>query len=230
MNANINCAVILLAGGIGSRMQSPTPKQFLLLQEKPVARYSFDLFSTLPNVAEIIVVCSPEYHSIFSSSNSDLRISFALPGARRQDSVFNGLQAMTRDCNVVCIHDTARPCITLPLVQRVIVAALEHGAATAAMPIKYTVKECNGDRFVKRTHDRSRLWEIQTPQAIQTSLLKNGFKQVLEDNLDVTDDVSIIELLGHPVKLVEGAYTNLKITTPEDLALAELFIKNSLRL
>lgn len=219
--------VILLAGGTGSRMGMPTPKQYLLLKNKPVIHYSFDLFMQMPEVAEVVVVCSSEYRHFFEKGNSKSRLTFALPGKRRQDSVENGLLAMTTDSSIVCVHDGVRPFIKQEIVRKAIDAAEKWGAATVGMPIKFTVKECDEHQIVNKTPDRSRVWEIQTPQAIKTDLLRKGFSHVRQHNLTVTDDTSIIEHLGLPVKLVEGCYTNLKITTPDDLALSEYLLKDS---
>lgn len=216
-----NVAVILLAGGVGSRMKMSLPKQFIPLKNKPIARHSFDLFLEMEEVKEIILVCSPEYRAYFPSSHPEIVLTFAPGGERRQDSVWNGFQAMTTDCPLVCIHDSARPFITQELVRRVMKAGEAHGAATVGMPIKFTVKECNPDLFVKKTPDRSLIWEIQTPQVIRADLLKQGFEDAISQRKQVTDDVSLIENLGFPVKLVEGCYSNIKITTPEDLVYAQ---------
>lgn len=214
--------IILLAGGIGTRMHSSIPKQFMMLKGKPIARHSFDLLIAMPEVSEIVVVCAPEYQHFFKSPYP--KLTFASPGERRQDSVYNGLQAISSDCTLIGIHDAARPCLTLSMMQNVLQAASKHGAATVGMPVKFTIKECDGHHFVKQTPDRSRLWEIQTPQAIQSHLLRKGFQHVHHNNALVTDDVSIVELLGLPVKVVEGSYKNLKVTTPEDLVIAESFL------
>jgi 2-C-methyl-D-erythritol 4-phosphate cytidylyltransferase len=214
-------SVILLAGGIGSRMRASLPKQFMILHQKPVARYSFDLFSTLPSVVQIIVVCDPSFRHLFADFKGSFDIQFALPGIRRQDSLYNGLQYVDQNIDYVCIHDAARPLISRQTVLNVIEAAHLHGAATAAMPLKFTIKEVCDKHLVQKTLDRSRIWEIQTPQIIRADLLYAGFDKALKENLEVTDDVSLIENLPHPVKLVEGSYANLKITTPEDFFLAE---------
>lgn len=217
-------SVILLCGGQGTRMQSTTPKQFLAINHKLIAHYSFDVFKSMPEIAEIVVVCDLPYRHHFSDANLSFPLNFASPGTRRQDSVFNGLNALTKNSPLVCVHDSARPLIKSALVQRVIHAAREDGAATAGMPIKFTIKE-HADKRVKNTPDRSKYWEIQTPQVIRTEMLKKGFDHIQRLNLTVTDDVSIVEHLGCPVKLVEGSYTNIKITTQEDLELAEFLLK-----
>lgn len=215
--------VVLLAGGVGSRMGSPTPKQFLELKNKRISHYSFDLFNSMNEVLEIVVVCHPEYHHLFEASNKRIRIAFASPGERRQDSVYNGLQAITSS-SLICVHDSVRPFITIPMVRSVASAAKEYGAAAVGVSVKFTIKETDVQHFVAQTHDRSRLWEIQTPQIIQKPILERGFEHALKNKLTVTDDVSLVELLKLPVKLVEGTYTNLKITTQDDLAYSEYLL------
>lgn len=219
-------AIILLAGGIGSRMKMATPKQFLTINDKPIAHYSFEILITLPNVAQVVVVAAREYHHLFKTSVKDVKLSYALPGIRRQDSLYNGLQKCSASVDYICIHDAARPCVTKEVIQQTIKAAREHGAAAVGVPLKFTVKQCNADQMVLNTPDRSSLWEIQSPQVVRQDLLQRGFEMVNRLNATVTDDVSLIEHLNHPVKIVEGSSTNLKITTPEDLAFAEYLLKN----
>lgn len=219
-------SVILLAGGTGSRMNSNLPKQYMALMNKPVVRHSLDLFLTLPEVHEIIAVCDPAYKPIFEVANLNSKIRFAKPGRRRQDSLYNGLQMIAAEANLVCVHDAARPFITETLVRQVLAEGYAHGAATVGMPIKFTVKESDSHHFVKNTPDRSRIWEIQTPQVIRPTLLRKGFEMAIEKELTVSDDVSLAELIHHPVKLVEGSYSNIKITTKEDMLLAECLMKD----
>lgn len=219
---NGTVGVILAAGGTGSRMQSDIPKQFLLSGGKPLVQHSLELFDSFPEVIEIVIVCAPEYRGLLSTKSCRARVTFADPGERRQDSVFNGLQALTQTLNFVCVHDAARPFITEPLVKRVFGAAKEYGAATAAMPVKFTIKEADKTGIVVKTPDRSCLWEIQTPQVIEMSLIKEGFDHANRHGLTVTDDTSLVEQLGVKVKLVEGCYGNIKITVPEDLRGTEI--------
>jgi 2-C-methyl-D-erythritol 4-phosphate cytidylyltransferase len=215
------CSVILLAGGVGARMGTSMPKQFLQINNKIIARYSFDLLTDMPEIAEIIVVCAPPYRHLFETSQTKVAIKFALPGERRQDSVYHGFQLVSSHTELVVIHDAARPLISVEIVRRVAEAAHRYGAATAGVPVKFTIKESDGVSFVKKTPDRSRLWEIQTPQALKPDLLKQGFKKATEDGVTVTDDVALAELLQHKVKIVQGCYTNLKVTTPDDLILTQ---------
>lgn len=216
-------SVILLAGGKGTRMGSNQPKQFMPLGAKPVAAYSFDLFASLREVQEIIVVCEDTYRDLFQTEKG-MQLKFAEPGARRQDSVYNGFQLADPRAKYICVHDSARPFLSYEMIQRALAAAEQAGAAAVGMPLKYTVKECENNGVVKYTPARERLWEIQTPQIIQPHLLRQGFEKAIENELTVTDDLSLVELIPHPVKLVEGSYKNIKITTPEDLLIAQLWI------
>jgi 2-C-methyl-D-erythritol 4-phosphate cytidylyltransferase len=221
-------SVIIVAGGIGTRMKSSTPKQFLMMRGRAIARHSFDLFLSLPYIAEIVVVCDPAYQTIFDVSHSVIPIAFASPGERRQDSVFNGFQKLSQQLSrtdtLVCIHDSARPLVTAAVVDRVVEAARVHGAAIAGVPLKATVKVCDDNQMVVSTPNRSALWEVQTPQVIRYNLMKEGLDRAHRSGVAVTDDASLIELLGYPVKIVEAAYTNIKVTTPDDLVLAERFL------
>jgi len=212
-------SVILLAGGQGSRMQSQTPKQFLNLQGKPVALHSFEQFSSCPHVIEIIVVCEPQFHSLFPRFTLP-EVRFALPGNRRQDSVYNGFLTISSQPDLICVHDSARPFLSKDSLEQLLEEARRYGAAALAVPAKNTIKETDPNQFIQRTLDRSKLWEMHTPQVATPALLKKGFDIALEYNLDVTDDASLVELTGHPVKLVKDSYQNFKITTPEDWQVA----------
>lgn len=220
-------SVILLAGGKGTRMQSAVPKQFLSLKEKPIALISFDFFAARPEVSEIIVVSDPSYRSLFHLHDEKKQLFFADPGERRQDSVFNGLTKVSEDSCYVCIHDAARPFVKESFFKNALEEAKRHGACAVGMPVKYTVKEADAKQFVQGTLNRELVWEIQTPQVITTELLRECFTHVIANNLTVTDDVSILELMQKPVKLVQGCYTNIKITTPEDLSFANLILEHT---
>ncbi|CAL4953349.1 unnamed protein product [Urochloa decumbens] len=216
-------SVILLSGGQGKRMGASMPKQYLPLLGLPIALHSLKTFCQMKEVKEVVVVCEPDYSDVFEGSIENLQIplKFARPGKERQDSVFNGLQEIDGDSELVCVHDSARPLVTSQDVKKVLEDASVHGAAVLGVPVKATIKEANSDSFVVKTLDRRTLWEMQTPQVMKPNLLRDGFELVKRDGLEVTDDVSIVEHLKHPVYITEGSYTNIKVTTPDDLLLAE---------
>nr|XP_019702467.1 2-C-methyl-D-erythritol 4-phosphate cytidylyltransferase, chloroplastic isoform X2 [Elaeis guineensis] len=216
-------SVVLLAGGKGKRMGASMPKQYLPLLGQPIALYSFYTFSQISEVKEIVVVCDPSYKDVFEGASEEIQvgIKFALPGKERQDSVFNGFQEIEGSSELVCIHDSARPLVTSGDIKKVLKDAWLNGAAVLGVPVKATIKEANSDSFVVKTLDRKTLWEMHTPQVIKPHLLRDGFELVNRNGLEVTDDVSIVEHLKHPVYITEGSYTNIKVTTPDDLLLAE---------
>jgi len=227
-------SVVLLAGGVGKRMGAAIPKQYLELKGQPIATYSLATFASMRQVGEIVIVCDPSWRYIFeerlaqltsSSNGSKLpSIHWALPGAERQDSVCNGLQQVRSEAQIVAVHDSARPMITTDDAARCMLDGLVVGAAVLGVPVKPTIKEVDADMNVIKTLNRSKLWEVQTPQCIRPDLLREGFRLVKQQGLEVTDDVSIIEAMGLPVKITAGSYTNIKVTTPDDMSVAEKFL------
>lgn len=222
---------LILAGGTGSRMKANMPKQFLQLKDRSVLQHSLDLFlDTLPSVgceaAKVVLVMDPKYQPEYQSvvDKYEGKLVFANPGEERQGSVENGLNKLVETagerCKYVAVHDSARPLVTIEEICNVVNDAKEYGAAVLGVPCKATIKESDDGVLVQRTIQRSRLWEVHTPQVILIDTLLKGFKKVADENLEVTDDVSIVEQLGEPVKLTRGEYTNLKITTPEDMDVA----------
>lgn len=216
-------SAILLAGGKGTRCGTPTPKQFLPLGSKPLALHSFDLLLQSGLITEIVVVCKELYRYLFTSTTTLIR--FANPGFRRQDSVANGLEQVTQG-SFICIHDSARPFLQLEDLKEVIEQAFIHKAAVLAIHAKNTIKQVDSHGFVKQTFRRETLRETLTPQVIAIDLLKKGLFEAKKKGIDITDDVSCIELIGHRVKLVPGKSSNIKITSLEDLQLAQSFLKN----
>jgi 2-C-methyl-D-erythritol 4-phosphate cytidylyltransferase len=232
--------VILLAGGTGSRMKASMPKQFLELRGVPVLHHSLDLFlERLPDYlhtkgrkgpSHVVLVMDPSYQPEYQEivDRYEGRLAFANPGKERQGSVQNGLDKLVDvskgTCIYAAIHDSARPLVTVEEVSHVVRDAKEHGAAVLGVPCKATIKESADGSKILRTIPRERLWEVHTPQVIRIDTLQRGFTKVLRYNLEVTDDVSIVEQLGEPVKLTRGEYTNMKITTPEDMDVAEAIL------
>ncbi|GAB4815047.1 hypothetical protein N2152v2_002093 [Parachlorella kessleri] len=204
------------------------PKQYLELLGQPIATYSMQTFARMHQIKEIVVVCEPEWREVFQACyarlSRKLPLKFALPGAERQDSVYNGFQEIDASAELVAIHDSARPLVTATDTLQCFEDALEVGAAVLGVPVKPTIKEVDAGKRVVRTLQRARLWEVQTPQVIRPALLREGFELVRRDGLEVTDDVSIIEALGKPVQITPGSYTNIKVTTPDDMSVAERFL------
>jgi 2-C-methyl-D-erythritol 4-phosphate cytidylyltransferase len=233
--------IVLLAGGTGSRMKANMPKQFLILRGIPVLHHSLDLFlNQLPKYAKengiqgpptVILVMDPKYQPEYQPIVDAYKgiLAFANPGKERQGSVENGLNRLVElagdTCSFVAVHDSARPLVTIEEIMNVVRDAKEYGAAVLGVPCKATIKESEDGLLVLRTIPRQRLWEVHTPQVIKIDTLKRGFVKVTTENLEVTDDVSIVEALGEPVKLTKGEYTNLKITTPEDMDVADAILE-----
>eukprot|EP00798_Chlamydomonas_sp_ICE-L_P031693 gene31694-6897_t len=224
-------SVVLLAGGVGKRMGASIPKQYLELKGQPIATYSLDMFAKMREVAEIVIVCDPSWKDVFEKRFPNLpksvQFKWALPGAERQDSVFNGLQEISPTSELVAIHDSARPLTTPADAAKCFMDGWTVGAAVLGVPVKPTIKEVDADLNVTKTLVRSKLYEVQTPQVIRPNLLREGFELVKRENLEVTDDVSIIEALGKPVKITIGSYTNIKITTPEDMSVGVGFLEEA---
>lgn len=170
----------------------------------------------MPEVGAIVIVCGEDYREFFQKHYSSLPspkppLSWATPGAERQDSVASGLAVVPASTPIVAVHDSARPLIRADDVRACAAYAASVGAAVLAVPVKPTIKEVDDDGRVVRTLDRARLWEAQTPQCVKVELLRKGFEFVATNNLAVTDDVSVVEALGEPVAITRGAYTNIKV-------------------
>jgi 2-C-methyl-D-erythritol 4-phosphate cytidylyltransferase len=206
--------LIFLAGGTGSRMGAPIPKQYLPLKGKPIALYSFETFLQVPEITEIIVVCEPAYQHFFPPSTL-----FAKPGLRRQDSVYSGLQKSTQE--IIFTHDSARPFFEAKYIAPLIAAVQTTGAAALATPVTSTIKQCHSNHLIEKTLNRTLLWDMQSPQALWRPLMIEAFDFVHKHELSLTDDLSMVEAMGHPAQIVPSSPRNFKITTPFDLLVAE---------
>ncbi|WIA34697.1 hypothetical protein OEZ86_013010 [Tetradesmus obliquus] len=222
-------SVVLLAGGVGKRMGASIPKQYLELKGQAIATYSLLMFGAMREVGEVVIVCDPSWRYIFEEHfgklPQGLQVKWALPGAERQDSVFNGLQQISASAAIVAVHDSARPLVTAADASQCMLDGYVVGAAVLGVPVKPTIKEVGENNMVEKTLNRAKLWEVQTPQCIRPELLQEGFRLVKEKGLEVTDDVSIIEAMGLPVKITKGAYTNIKVTTPDDMSVADKLLQ-----
>jgi len=217
-------AAIIPSAGFGTRMKLDLPKQYHLLSGIPILVRTVRTFISSPVIDEIVVVVPvkrlKETYEMFTAYDIDTdTLIITAGGKRRQDSVYEGLQKCSKDIDIVLVHDGARPLIDLALIDRCYEGAVSHGAVIAAVPVKDTLKRSGPDGTITATIDRTDLHQAQTPQAARKSLLEKGYTQA--GDKDVTDEASLLEHAGVEVTLVEGSETNLKITRPEDLPLAE---------
>jgi 2-C-methyl-D-erythritol 4-phosphate cytidylyltransferase len=219
MDKNKFTSLIFLAGGKGMRLGGKVPKQFRTIMGKPLALYSLEIFASLPEIDEIIVVCEKSFSSLFASIQKPL--NFVLPGHRRQDSVYRGLMASSNQSDLVCVHDSARPFVEKKFILHLLHKAGRLGAAALAIPAANTIKQADPSRCVQRTLPRQELWELQTPQAIRRSLFIKAYAYAHQHQIEATDDLSLIEAMGEKTYLIEGSPRNFKITTPFDWILAE---------
>lgn len=225
---------IVLSAGTGSRMKSDIPKQYMELNGKPVIYYSLMAFQD-SDVESIVLVAGKddiEYcrKEIVEKYGITKVKAIVAGGAERYDSVFEGLKA-AGNCDYVMIHDGARPVLDANIVRRAWQGVVEHRACVVGMPVKDTIKIVNEEGQAVSTPDRKTLWQIQTPQVFEYELIYKAYNQVISEmrtgkNINITDDAMIIEYASDvKVHMVEGSYTNIKITTPEDISVAEIFLK-----
>ena len=219
-------AAIILAGGRGSRMKSDTPKQYLMLAGRPLLYYSLKAFDD-SGTDELILVTGAgeeEYcrHEIVEAYGIRKPVRITAGGRERYHSVYSGLKK-AEGAEYVLIHDGARPFLTPLMIDEMIRQTREYGACVMGMPVKDTIKIVGKDHIVLETPDRSSVWQVQTPQAFRYSLIREAYDRLFEqENISVTDDAMVLESMGnHPIHMVFGSYGNLKITTPEDLLIAE---------
>ena len=222
---------IVLAAGQGKRMNSRIQKQFLEIDHRPVLYYSRECFQKSPLIQDIILVTGEEMISyckkeIVERYNFTKVTKVIAGGKERYDSVYQGLLAC-EDCDYVFIHDGARPFVTEAMLERGVFGVQETGACAIGMPSKDTIKISDKEGFVQSTPDRSRVWSVQTPQIFAYSLIRSAHESLRrKDMTGVTDDAMVVEQeSGVRIRLVEGSYQNIKITTPEDLDIAETFLK-----
>lgn len=224
---NLNISAVIVAAGRGTRMNMDMNKQYIKVSGIPVLARTIKVFEECSFVNDIILVVNAQ-DMIYCKQNivshydfSKIR-SLVNGGSERQESVFNGLKEIHQPCDIVMIHDGARPFVEEKYIMDSIDAACEFGAACVAVPVKDTVKVCDQEGFVKETPDRKTLWSIQTPQTFEYNLIMNAHRKAWEEGFLGTDDAVLIERSGHKMKIVTGDYSNIKITTKEDLALAEI--------
>lgn len=221
---------IIVAAGRGKRMGMDFNKQFILLNNKPILAYTLEKFEKTKSIDEIVLVVGKDEIGFVKENIIDKysikKVSKIVAGGKeRQDSVYNGLLAVKEHCSIILIHDGARPFIEEELIEKSIDMARKMGAVVVAVPVKDTIKRVDNDMKVIDTLKRDELWSIQTPQTFQYKLLKKAYDLNRENKDIVTDDAMMVERLGGTVNILKGSYKNIKITTPEDLIIAENILK-----
>lgn len=219
----VYAGAVIAAGGMAQRMQGVN-KQILKIDGIPVLVRSIRALAAIPEIREMVVVARPELFEQLESWKQEYHLpDFCLTagGDTRQQSVLNGVGCLSEQVEYVVIHDGARPFADRQLIDRCLQSAVEHQAATAAVPVKDTIKQAADDGSIAATPDRSRLYLTQTPQIFHAQLYRRAAEQAQAEGLDFTDDCQLMEHLGHRVWLAQGDYRNIKITTPEDIVIAQ---------
>ncbi|KIL34512.1 2-C-methyl-D-erythritol 4-phosphate cytidylyltransferase [Cohnella kolymensis] len=217
---------VVVAAGRGTRMRAGENKPYLLLGGRPVLAHTLDAFERCPAVASIVVIAAPGEEAraaeLVRAEGFHKVTSIETGGRERQQSVFAGLSAL--DTDGVLVHDAARPFVTSAHIESCCRAAQAHGASALAVPVKDTIKVSDGKGFIVDTPDRSTLWSVQTPQAFSRIELIEAHRRAQSGGTPATDDAMLLERMGRKIAIVVGDYTNFKITTPEDLLLAEMLL------
>jgi 2-C-methyl-D-erythritol 4-phosphate cytidylyltransferase len=221
--------VIIPAAGFGERMGATIGKQFLLLNNKPILVHTLERFEQCEEVTEIIVATQKSSFTIIEEIRQKYSLSKLKPpiegGQRRQDSIANALNYIDPNSEIIVVHDAVRPFVHNKEISQSIETAKYFGASIVAVRTKDTMKQASTDGRVEKTLNRSSLWNVQTPQTFQRQILKDAYAHAEKFNITATDDSFLAEQIGVLPIIVEGSYENIKITTPDDLLLAELLLK-----
>lgn len=222
--------VVIVAAGKGTRLQSELPKPFLSVADRPILVHTLRRFTPIEMVRRIVVVVAAERETLcqevlHTHGPWPQPITVIHGGAERQDSVRNGLAALEPQCEIVVIHDAARPFISVEAIQRSIDAAAETGSAVVATPVRDTIKRADAQHTIRETVSRHDLWLAQTPQTFRVEVIRAAHRWAQQRNIAGTDDATLVEQMGQPVRIVPGDALNFKITTPDDLALAQAVLQ-----
>ena len=225
----MNAVAVIVAGGQGTRIEGKLPKQFLNLGDKPILAHCVQSFEACETVDQIVLVVPEDYLEYCSQTIVDQHDfkkvkKIVCGGKERQDSVYLGLKACPNSTTVVAIHDGVRPFVSPQKISESIRLCEEKKAVILAVPAKDTIKRVEGNSVVT-TLDRKKLWLVQTPQVFEYPFILNAYEKANEEGFVGTDDAMLVERLGQEVAVVEGEYQNIKITTVEDLVMAEKFIR-----
>jgi 2-C-methyl-D-erythritol 4-phosphate cytidylyltransferase len=221
-------SAIIVAAGKGTRMGPNADKLFIVVAGRPVVAHTWQRFESAACIDEIVLVVRDGMQDAFSDLarrfGFQKKFSLVAGGKERQDSVWNGLQCIAADAEIVAIQDGARPCTSEAIIADTVRAAKAGGAAVAAQRVTDTIKEADAAGFIRHTVDRSRLWSVQTPQSFRVRVIRQALEAARQRGLKVTDDTAACELTGQVVQLIESASPNPKVTTTSDLAYIELLL------
>lgn len=224
--------VIIVAAGSGSRMKMGINKQFIKLNNKEIIAYTIEKFYKNDDIQDIVVVIKKEEEEFFKKEIIEKynlhNIKIAFGGKERQDSVYNGLKSLNKDCEIVLIHDGARPFVTKEIIRKSIDEAKENNAVVVGVPVKDTIKVVNENKDIIDTPNRSTLWAVHTPQTFKYDILLKSYEDAFKNNFYGTDDAMLVEEIGYKVKMIEGSYNNIKITTQEDLSIGSQILKDQI--
>lgn len=213
--------VIIVAAGSGSRMKANINKQFIKLNDKEIIAYTIEKFYNNKNISDIVVVIKEDEAEFFKNEILDKynfdNIKVAYGGKERQNSVYNGIKALDKKCEYVLVHDGARPFVDESTINKSIEKVKEYKAIVVGVPVKDTIKIVNANNDIVDTPNRSTLWAVQTPQTFNYNILKKAYEDAFESDFYGTDDAMLVERIGYTVKMIEGSYNNIKVTTPEDI-------------
>lgn len=220
----MNDVAVIVAAGSGTRMKSDKNKVLLTLGEKTVIQLSVEAFCAVEDIKSVILVCKKEEFSYMKTLFNDEKINFVVGGKTRQESVMNAVKTIDF-CDSVLIHDGARPLVTKDVIFNTLKKARQTGAAATGVFVKDTIKRINDNNVIVETPNRSELIAVHTPQVFSFSLYKDAVEKAKSEGLDFTDDCCLMENAGHAVTIVDGSYENIKITTPEDLIVANAILE-----
>jgi len=226
----VKVVAIIAAGGLGKRMKNDVSKQYILLGGIPVLSHTLRIFEKASHIGHIVLVVPKDDIDYARTSIVEKymisKVRHIVAGGRqRQDSVKNGLAAVSDEDEIVLIHDGVRPFVPEELINISVQKAFEEDAVTVGVPVKDTVKSVDGNGLITKTFKRNTLWFSQTPQVFKTDIIKKAYQKAYEDNFYGTDDASLVEHINIRVKMIAGSYNNIKITTPEDLEFGEFLLK-----
>ena len=223
-------SAIIVAAGKGTRMGPQVDKLFLELDGCPIVAHTWRRFEEAGCIDELLLVVRDGMQATFAALAEQYkfkkRFRLVAGGKERQDSVWNGLEALSPKTEIVAIQDAARPCTSAALIAATVAAAREVGAAVAAQAVTDTIKESRDGKLIERTLDRSRLWAVQTPQTFRVDIIRRALSVVRQGGLLVTDDTAACELISQPVQLVLSTQPNPKVTRSEDLPCVEALLRS----